>query len=199
MSEMDAKPEFQTIASATMAPADVSAIQIFLEFLLIGATSFGGVPSKPGWQTTLDQRQGICRDAFHQPKSSWTERDQHGSLFGNKLRGAAGSIAGIFGMCLPGAVLMLIVGIVYRAHGDHVWITAALKGVAAAAVGRILATVLGLSKESLSGRFDFVFMALTVIAVNRFHLSVPRTLVAVGSLAILFHRPRNGQNRSVAP
>jgi chromate transporter len=95
--------------------------------------------------------------------------------------------------------VMLIVGIVYRAHGDHVWITAALKGVAAAAVGLILATVLGLSKESLSGRFDFVFMALTVVAVNRFHLSVPRTLVAVGSLAILFHRPRNGQNRSVAP
>ena len=46
-----------------------------------------------------------------------------------------GSIAAIIGICLPGAVLMYIVGIVYRQHGDHIWVTAALKGVAAAAVG----------------------------------------------------------------
>ena len=104
-----------------------------------------------------------------------------------------------WGWFLAFGIVLLLLGVAAVAHGDHVWITAALKGVAAAAVGLILATVLGLSKESLSGRFDFVFMALTVITVNRFHLSVPRTLVAVGSLAILFHRPRNGQNRSVAP
>jgi chromate transporter len=41
-------------------------------------------------------------------------------------------------------------------------------------------------------------MALTVIAVNRLHLGVPRTLVAVGILAILFHRPRKEQKESVA-
>jgi chromate transporter len=63
--------------------------------------------------------------------------------------------------------------------------------VAAAAVGLILSTVVGLSKKSLAGKFDFVFIALTVIAVNRLHQSVPRTLIAVGLLAILFHRPRN--------
>jgi chromate transporter len=87
----------------------------------------------------------------------------------------------------------------YRNHGDHVWVTAALKGVAAAAVGLILSTVVGLSKKSLAGTFDFVFMALTVIAVNRLHQSVPRTLIAVGLLAVLFHRPRKEQKESVGP
>ena len=93
---------------------------------------------------------------------------------------------------------MYIVGNFYRIHGDHIWVTAALKGVAAAAVGLILSTVVGLSKKSLAGKFDFVFIALTVIAVNRLHQSVPRTLVAVGLLAILFHRPRKQQKESVA-
>jgi chromate transporter len=114
-------------------------------------------------------------------------------LVGEKLGGILGSIAAILGICLPGGVLMYIVGIFYRQHGDHAWITAGLKGVAAAAVGLILSTVVELSKKSLAGRFDFIFMAMTVIAVNRLHQSVPRTLIAVGILAILFHRPARAQ------
>jgi chromate transporter len=119
-------------------------------------------------------------------------------LVGEKLRGALGSIAAILGICLPGAVLMYIVGMFYRVHGEHVWVTAALKGVAAAAVGLILSTIMGLSKKALAQKFDFVFVALAVIAVNRLHQSVPRTLVAVGLLAILFHRPRKKQKESAA-
>ena len=81
-------------------------------------------------------------------------------------------------------------GMFYREHGDRVWATAGLKGVAAAAVGLILFTVVQLSEKSLSGKFDFVFMALTVICVNRLHLGVLRTLIGVGILAILFYHPR---------
>ena len=44
---------------------------------------------------------------------------------------------------------MLAVGIVYRDHGDHALATARLKGVAAAAIGLMLATVMQLGKKSL--------------------------------------------------
>jgi chromate transporter len=47
-----------------------------------------------------------------------------------------------------------------------------------------------LSKRSLEERFDYVFVVMTVFAVNRLHLSVLLTLVAVGLLAVLWHRPR---------
>ena len=43
---------------------------------------------------------------------------------------------------------MFAVGNFYHHHGDHVFVTAALKGVAAA-VGLILSTVVSLSKNSL--------------------------------------------------
>jgi chromate transporter len=181
-------------ASAEVA---VSIGDIFLEFLIIGATSFGGVvPYLRGSLVTkrhwVDDKEFVEMLSISQSLPGLNATNM-AILVGEKLRGALGSIAAIIGICLPGAVLMYVVGMFYRIHGDHDFVTAALKGVAAAAVGLILSTVMGLSKKSLAGKFDFVFMALTVIAVNRLHQSVPRTLVVVGLLAILFHRPRKKQ------
>jgi chromate transporter len=118
-------------------------------------------------------------------------------MVGEKLGGALGSMVAILGVCLPSAVYMYVVGIYYHIHGDHVWVTASLKGVAAAAVGLILFTVVGLCQKSVGQRTDLVFVALTVIAVNGFHQSVPKTLIAVGILAIAFHRPRVTKKASV--
>jgi chromate transporter len=199
MSDAALTPPVEALPVAPVT-AQVSIGQIFLEFLIIGATSFGGVvPYLRGSLVTrnhwVDDKEFVEMLSISQSLPGLNATNM-AVLVGEKLRGAMGSIAAIIGICLPGAVLMYIVGIFYRIHGDHVWITAALKGVAAAAVGLILSTVVSMSKKSLSGKFDFVFIALTVIAVNRLHLGVPRTLVAVGLLAILFHRPGKQQKES---
>ena len=200
MSETATKLVLQRVADSATASAEVSIGQIFLEFLIIGATSFGGVvPYLRGSLVTkrhwVDDKEFVEMLSISQSLPGLNATNM-AILVGDKLRGALGSIAAIIGICLPGGVLMYVVGMFYRIHGDHDFVTAALKGVAAAAVGLILFTVVGLSKKSLAGKFDFVFMALTVISVNRLHLSVPRTLVAVGLLAILFHRPRKKQKES---
>jgi chromate transporter len=203
MSDTDTKLVLAREADTGVVQAGVSIGQIFLEFLLIGATSFGGVVPylreslviKRQW---IDDKEFVELLSISQSLPGLNATNM-AILVGGKLRRALGSLAAIIGVCLPGAVIMYVVGIFYRSHGDHVWVTAALKGVAAAAVGLILSTVVGLSKKSLAGKFDFVFMALTVIAVNRLHQSVPRTLVAVGFLAILFHRPRKERKESVSP
>jgi chromate transporter len=200
MSETAAKLVLQPEADSATASSEVSIGQIFLEFLIIGATSFGGVvPYLRGSLVTkrhwVDDKEFVQMLSISQSLPGLNATNM-AILVGDKLRGALGSIAAIIGICLPGSVLMYVVGMFYRIHGDHDFVTAALKGVAAAAVGLILFTVMGLSKKSLAGKFDFVFMALTVIAVNRLHQSVPRTLVIVGLLAILFHRPRKKQKES---
>jgi chromate transporter len=202
MSELATRAALQTAAGVAPAIAEASIGQIFLEFLIIGATSFGGVvPYLRGSLVTkrhwIDDKEFVEMLSISQSLLGLNATNM-AILVGERLRGARGSIAALIGMCLPGAALMFIAGIFYRQHGDHVWVTAALKGVAAAAVGLILATVVGLSKKSLAGKIDFVFMALTVIAVNRFHQSVPHTLIAVGLLAILFHHPRKEQKGSAA-
>jgi chromate transporter len=78
----------------------------------------------------------------------------------------------------------------YRTHGDHAITTAMLKGVAAAAAGLLLSTVIQLGKKSLTHHYDLIFVLVTVLAVNRWHQSVPRTLIVVGLMAILWYHPR---------
>jgi len=200
MSETATKFVLPRGADSATASAEVSIGQIFLEFLIIGATSFGGVvPYLHGSLVTkrhwIDDKEFVEMLSISQSLPGLNATNM-AILVGDKLRGALGSVAAIIGICVPGAVLMYVVGMFYRSHGDHDFVTAALKGVAAAAVGLILSTVMGLSKKSLAGKFDFVFMALTVIAVNRLHQSVPRTLVVVGLLAILFHRPRKKEKET---
>ena len=202
MTESATKPALQPDETTARAAA-VSIWEIFLEFLIIGATSFGGVvPYLRGSLVTkrhwIDDKEFVEMLSISQSLPGLNATNL-AVLVGEKLRGVLGSIAGIVGVCLPGGLLMFAVGIFYRQHGEHVWITAALKGVAAAAVGLILSTVVSLSKKALTHNFDFVFIAATVIAVNRLHLGVPRTLVAVGILAVLFHRPCNAQEGSVKP
>ena len=92
---------------------------------------------------------------------------------------------------------MYVTALTYRAHGDRPLATAALKGVAAAAVGLILATTFQLGRKSFSHKYDLIFVALTVIGVNQLHQSVPRVLIGVGVLAILWYRPRKNR-REVA-
>jgi chromate transporter len=199
MSDAAAKLSPQ-LADTAAARAAVSIWDIFLEFLIIGATSFGGVVpylrgalvSKRNW---VNDKEFVEMLSISQSLPGLNATNM-AILVGEKLRGIMGSLAAILGICLPGGMLMYAVGIFYRQHGDHAWTTAGLKGVAAAAVGLILSTVVQLSKKSLAGKFDFIFMALTVIAVNRLHQSVPRTLIVVGILAILFHRPRRTEKVS---
>jgi chromate transporter len=176
------------------ARAKVTVFDVFLQFLIIGATSFGGVVpylreglvTKNHW---VDDTEFVELLSISQSLPGLNATNM-AVLLGDRLKGWMGAIAGVLGMCLPGATIMLIVGIVYRIHGDHDFVTYMLKGVAAAATGLLLATVIQLGKKSLAHQFDLVFVLVTVLAVNRLHLGVPKTLVFVGLAAIFFHYPR---------
>jgi len=185
-------------------PSSVTVRQIFLEFLLIGATSFGGgvvaylrsgLVAKRGW---LDDRSFVELLSISQSLPGLNATNM-AMLVGDRLKGTRGALAAIVGICLPGGLLMLVVGRLYQEHGDHPLATAALKGVAAAAVGLILATAVQLGRKSLGHLADAVFVAVTVVAVNRFHFSVPVVLVAVGIVATLWYRPRPAPGAGSAP
>ncbi len=182
----------------------VTIAQIFLEFLLIGATSFGGgvvaylrngLVTKRRW---VDDREFVELLSISQSLPGLNSTNM-AILVGDRLRGGLGALAGIVGMCLPGGLLMFVVGIAYHEHGDHPLATAALKGVAAAAVGLILATAVQLGKKSLEHAADAVFVGVTIVAVNRFHVSVLWTLLAVGAAATLWYRPRRAASAGETP
>jgi chromate transporter len=188
-------------ALVAAARAKATVFDIFWQFLIIGATSFGGVVpylreglvTKNHW---VDDKEFVELLSISQSLPGLNATNM-AILLGDRLRGWMGALAGIAGICLPGGLLMLCVGMFYRIHGDHAFVTYMLKGVAAAAAGLLLATVIQLGKKSLSHRFDLVFVLVTVLAVNRLHLGVPKTLVFVGLAAIFFHYPRKSEKESV--
>jgi chromate transporter len=166
--------------------------QIFGAFLLIGITSVGGgvvahvrnrLVARRQWldDQTFVELLGICQSL---PGLIATNM---AILIGDRLRGTAGAFAAIGGICLPGATLMYIVGVVYRIERDRPLLEAGLEGVAAAAVGLILATTLQLGRRSLSRVADLVFVLLTVVCVNRLHVRVPYALITVGALAVVWY------------
>jgi chromate transporter len=189
------QPGATQVVPATTTRVTVS--RIFVTFLLIGATSFGGGvvaylrSSLVGKHRWLTDKEFVELLAISQSLPGLNATNM-AVLVGDRLRGFAGATAAIFGVCLPGAVLMYGVGIMYHAHGDRPLVTAALRGVAAAAVGLILATAVQLSQKSLAHTYDLIFVGLAVIGVNRLHQPVPRVLIAVGLLAILWYHPRRG-------
>ena len=202
MSDRTANSAMTELELVAAARQKATVFSIFKEFLIMGATSFGGVVpylreglvTKNHW---VDDKEFVELLSISQSLPGLNATNM-AILLGDRLKGWMGAIAGILGICLPGALLMLAVGMFYRIHGDHSYVTYMLKGVAAAAAGLLLATVIQLGKKSLSDRFDLVFVLVTVLAVNRLHLGVPKTLVIVGLLAIFFHYPRKSEKDKVS-
>ena len=182
--------------SPSPAPVNASILDIFIEFLIIGATSFGGGVVAYLRNGLVVKRQWVTDKEFVEMLSiSQTLPGLNATnmaiLVGDRLRGVLGAFAAIFAVCLPGGILMYIAGLLYQEHGSRPVANAALQGVAAAAVGLILATGVQLGRKSLSGNTDLVFIVITIIGVNRLHLSVPRVLIAVGIMATIWYRPRS--------
>ena len=171
----------------------VSIARIFWEFLIIGGISFGG--AVPYLRGRLVERSEWLNDKEFVELLSISQSlpglnaTNLAILVGQQLRGVPGAAVALLGMCLPGAVIMYVAGILYREHGDRAASTAVLKGVAAAAVGLVLYTAIQLGRRSLDTRVDLIFMGLTVIAVDYYHISVLWALLGVGALAILYHHP----------
>ena len=176
-------------------PCAVTLGEIFRAFLLIGATSFGGgvmaylrnsLIDKHGW---IDDPTFVQMLAMSQSLPGLNSTNM-AVLAGDRLRGTLGAAAAISGVCLPGGLIMFVVGMLHGVHGDRPLVTAILHGVAAAAVGLVAAVSVQIGRKVLTRIDDLVFVALAVIGVNVFQLSVLIVLAAVGALAIWWHRPR---------
>src|SRR5262245_10683094 len=160
----------QLVKGAAALSRQPSIFEIFTTFLLIGATSFGGgvvaylrssLVVKHEW---IDDQTFLELLAMSQTLPGLNATNM-AVLVGDRLRGVPGALAALIGMCLPGACLMYAVAILYHEHGDRPLAVAGLKGVAAAAVGLIMATALQLGRKSLGHAADLVFVLLTVIGV----------------------------------
>lgn len=172
----------------------VSPADIFITFLIIGATSFGGGVVAYLRNALVTKKKWLDDSGFLELMSisntlPGLNATNMSILAGDRIGGTLGSFLAMLGMCLPGFVFMTIAGILYGENGDRPLVTAALRGVAAAAVGLIAATWFQIGKKSVKGFYDAFIILAAVLGVNHFKLSVPVVLLAAGALSIFIHRP----------
>ena len=176
-------------------PVEVTLGEIFGAFLLIGATSFGGGVMAYMRNSLVAKHRWIDDPTFVQMLAMSQSLPGLNStniavLAGDRLRGTGGAAAAMCALCLPGGIIMFVVGMLHGVHGDRPLVTAMLHGVAAAAVGLVIAVAVQIGRKVLARIDDLAFVALAVIGVNVLHLSVLVVLVVVGAVAIWWHRPR---------
>jgi chromate transporter len=153
------------------AVANVGLLTIFLTFLQLGCTAFGG--NTAGWvyrevvqrRHWLDDQIFLTEMALGQslPGSNGVKM---AVLVGRRLRGGAGAFIAPFAFLAGPFVIILAVGAIYGRLGDHRIVHAVLDGVAAAVVGLTFATGISTIAKGAADLASIAIAAATVLGVG---------------------------------
>jgi chromate transporter len=161
--------------------------RIFLAFLRLGSTSFGG--GTAGWlHREMVLRRGWIDDATFLsdfalgqaiPGSNGVKLTVQ---IGQRLHGAAGATIALLGLLAAPFAIVLAIGAAYAGFGEHRVVHAMLDGVAAAVIGLTFATGLRSAVQSAPGMVPLAIAAAVVLGVGVMRWSI---IPVVGVLAPL--------------
>lgn len=187
--------------SALEADAPVSVptvLELFLNFLGIAATGFGGV--MPWAQRMLvERRRWLTAEKFAEDLAlaqflPGPNIVNLSIVVGARFRGPLGALASCLGVIGAPMVFMMICGALYTRYGDVAWLRGPLAGLSTAAVGLIVAMVMKLAAPMFHGRHwpAMGFAAATFIGVVALRLPLWWVLLGLGSLstAVFWWRQR---------
>lgn len=145
--------------------------RIFLAFLRLGGTSFGG--GTAGWlHREMVLRRGWIDDPTFlrmlavvqvMPGSNGVNLTV---LVGQHLRGAAGATTALLGLLAVPFAIVLGIGALYLRIGEHAVVQAMLNGVAAIVIGLTFATGVGSLARGAAGAASWIVAATTVLCVG---------------------------------
>jgi chromate transporter len=153
-----------------MIQSQPSLIQLFLSFLRLGTTAFGG-PSmvayirklavdRKGWLSARDFSEGV---AFCQMVPGATAM-QTAAYVGLRLRGVAGAAASFIGFGLPAFALMLVFAVVYAQTGNLPAVLAAFSGLQAVIIAVVVNAALSFGKTTLKNwKYGLIAVAAAVM------------------------------------
>ena len=109
-------------------------------------------------------------------------------VFGSRLRGIAGGIAAFGGLLLPPMIVMTCLAMLYAHFGEVEALRRTLAGVACAAVGLLIATVIRmimpLFKRRDAAGFVMLLLVLVAIGIARWPLAAVLLVAIPVSLAL---------------
>ena len=178
-----------------------SLASLFISFVSIGMMSFGGglaawtrreVVQKRGW---IDDKQFLSGYALSQLVPGATNVNL-AVFIGTQMRGASGAIACFCGLTALPVVIVLGLGILYlssQGHAGGAWLSTALSGMGAVAIGLNLGTGVRLARRNVNGMIPIVIVSIVTLSIGLFGLSLVQVLSAmmpVSLVAAWLTRPR---------
>jgi chromate transporter len=164
-------PNASTIPLQGSAQEPASLLDLFLQFLIVGAVSFGGgiiayerilLVEKRKW-LTADQFMAFLAISQTMPGLNSVNL---AILTGDYLKGIKGSITALLGLVLPGSILVLLLGFVYTALTDHAITVLLLTGIAAGATGLLAAVTYRIGDEHWKKPISLILITVTFVLMS---------------------------------
>jgi chromate transporter len=166
-------------------PASLGAL--FISFLAIGSTSFGG--GLTGWirrelvekRAWLDDQQFLSCYALSQMVPGATNVNL-AVLIGTQLRGVAGALAALAGLILVPLAILLVIGNFYFAAHDAPggrWLNVVLAGAGAAAIGFNIATGIRLARHNIRRIGPALIAAAIVVGIGILRIPLLEVLLVM--------------------
>jgi chromate transporter len=170
---------------------------IFIQFLIIGAISFGGGIIAYERILLVNKRKWLSSDEFMAYLAISQTMPGLNSvnmavLAGDHLRGPLGSIVATIGLILPGSLFVLGMGILYSTASDHPLANLILMGIAAAASGLLAAVTYQIGGDNWRQIKSLLIIVATFLLMSIAKLSLPLVLLIMAPIAIYVYRPGKG-------
>jgi chromate transporter len=184
-----------TISGVQVKDGRVSLYDLFFQFLVIGAVSFGGGILAYERILLIEKRRWLNADEFMSYLAISQTMPGLNSvnlavLAGDHLRGALGACIATVGLILPGSLFVLAIGVAYTANTDHPTANLILAGVGAAACGLLAAITYRIGDEKWKNLKSLLIIAPTFLLMSVAKLSLPIVLLIMAPLALYIYRPR---------
>ena len=172
----------------------ISLHQIFWQFFVVGAISFGGGIVAYLRELLVTRYRWVDNDEFIVMLSISQTMPGLNSvniaiLMGDRLRGALGAWVATLGLLLPGAVIVLSIGLLYGLNKEHPMANHVLGGVAAAAAALLATVTWNMGERTLKKRKSLALLALTFVLMSIVKWPLYLVLAIVLPLALYIYRP----------
>lgn len=168
--------------------------QIFWQFLVVGTISFGGgivaylkdlLVTRYRW---VDSDEFIVMLSISQTMPGLNSVNI-AILMGDRLRGAIGATVAAVGLLLPGAAIVMSIGLLYGINSDHPMANHVLGGVAAAAAALLTTVTWNLGERTFKKRKSLALLVLTFVLMSIVKWPLYLVLSIVLPLALFIYRP----------
>jgi chromate transporter len=166
---------------------------LFVSFVSIGMMSFGGglaawtrreVVQKRGW---LDDKQFLSGYALSQLVPGATNVNL-AVFIGTQMRGTTGALACFAGLTALPIAIVLLAGVLYlraETQAGAAWLSGALAGMGAVAIGLNLGTGVRLAQRNIRGLLPILITATVTVAIGILGFALVHVLLVMLPVSLL--------------